>query len=166
MSAPELHPDLTLLGPLLGTWAGPGSGSYPTIEPFAYNEEITFGHVGKPFLAYGQKTRDATSGLPLHAEAGYWRPAGPGRLEVVLSHPSGLLELQLGTIEASGDGGGAVIELRSSAVVGTPTAKSVTEVHRRFELSDDGQVISYNVSMAAMGQPLTHHLHAELRKQG
>ncbi|MDH5291567.1 MAG: FABP family protein, partial [Acidimicrobiia bacterium] len=92
-------------------------------------------------------------------------PAGSGRLEVVLSHPSGLLELQLGTINGSPAGGGAVIELRSSAVVGTPTAKSVTEVHRRFELSADGQVISYDVSMAAMGLPLTHHLHAELRRQ-
>lgn len=158
MSAPELHPAVEPLRALLGTWAGPGSGSYPTIEPFAYDEEITFGHVGKPFLAYGQKTRDASSGLPLHAETGYWRPVGPGRLEVVLSHPSGLLELQLGSIE------GGVIELRSSAVVGTPTAKSVTEVHRRFELSDDGQVIRYDLSMAAMGQPLTHHLHAELRR--
>lgn len=165
MTAPALHPDLEPLRALLGTWAGPGSGSYPTIEPFGYVEEITFGHVGKPFLAYRQKTRDATSGLPLHAEAGYWRPAGPGRLEVVLSHPSGLLELQLGTIEAGAGGAGAVIELRSSAVVGTPTAKPVTEVHRRFELSDDGQTISYDLSMAAMGQPLTHHLHAELRRQ-
>lgn len=164
MSAPELHPDLEPLRALLGTWAGPGSGSYPTIEPFAYNEEITFGHVGKPFLAYGQKTRDATIGLPLHAETGYWRPAGPGQLEVVLSHPSGLLELQLGTVEP-GTGGGLVIELASSAVVGTPTAKSVTAVHRRFELSDDGQVVTYDLSMAAMGQPMTHHLHAELRRQ-
>ncbi len=159
MSAPELHPDLEPLRALLGTWAGPGSGSYPTIEPFSYNEEITFGHVGKPFLVYGQKTRDATSGLPLHAETGYWRPAGPGRLEVVLSHPSGLLELQLGTIE------GGIIELRSSAVVGTPTAKPVAEVHRRFELSEDAQVIRYDLAMAAMGQPMTHHLHAELRRQ-
>lgn len=165
MTAPALHPDLEPLRALLGTWAGPGSGSYPTIESFGYVEEITFGHVGKPFLAYGQKTRDATSGLPLHAEAGYWRPAGPGRLEVVLSHPSGLLELQLGTFEAGAAGAGAVIELRSSAVVGTPTAKPVTEVHRRFELSDDGQTISYDLSMAAMGQPMTHHLHADLRRQ-
>lgn len=159
MSAPELHLDVEPLRALLGTWAGPGAGSYPTIEPFEYLEEITFGHVGKPFLAYGQKTRDASTGLPLHAETGYWRPAGPGRVEVVLSHPSGLLELQLGTIE------GTVIELRSSAVVGTPTAKPVTEVHRRFELSDDGQVITYDLSMAAMGLGLTHHLHAELRRQ-
>jgi hypothetical protein len=144
---------------LLGTWSGSGSGSYPTIETFSYLEEVTFGHVGKPFLAYSQKTRDAETGLPLHAEAGYWRPAGDGGLEVVLAHPSGILELQLGSFD------GAVVELRSSAVLGTPTAKDVSEVHRRFELVDGGQTLRYDLSMAAVGYPLTHHLSAELHRQ-
>lgn len=160
MSVPELHPDLEPWRALLGTWAGPGQGSYPTIEPFAYNEEVTFGHVGKPFLAYGQKTRHATTGLPLHAETGYWRPSGGGaRVEVVLAHPSGILELQVGTFD------GTVFELRSAQVLGTPTAKPVTAVNRRFELAEGGSVLRYELSMAAMGLEMTHHLSAELRRQ-
>ena len=158
MTGPQLHPDLQPWQALLGTWTGSGSGSYPTIEPFDYTEEVTFGHVGKPFLAYGQKTRHATTGLPLHAETGYWRPVGAEGVEVVLSHPSGLLEMQAGTFD------GTTIELRSSTVVGTPTAKPVAEVHRRFELVDGGTVLRYDLSMAAMGLPLTHHLSAELRR--
>src|ERR1700737_895872 len=84
---PDLHPDLQALAPLLGTWQGRGSGTYPTIEPFDYLEEVAFSHVGKPFLVYGQKTKSAADGKPLHAETGYLRVPQPGHVELVLAHP-------------------------------------------------------------------------------
>ena len=65
----ELHAACEDLAPLLGTWRGPGEGHYPTIPDFAYLEELTFGHVGKPFLAMTQRTRDPQSDAPLHTEA-------------------------------------------------------------------------------------------------
>lgn len=153
---PELHPDLAAIGHLIGTWRGTGAGSYPTIEDFTYREEVTFGHVGKPFLAYGQKTRDAGTDLPLHSETGYWRLIDGRDVEVVLAHPTGILELLVGTLA---DG---VFDLSSASVVGTPTAKSVTETRRRFEVS--GDELRYEVAMAAVGVPLTHHLSATLQR--
>lgn len=152
----ELNPNIEAFRPLLGTWRGRGTGEYPTIEPFAYLEEVTFGHVGKPFLAYAQKTRDASTDLPLHAETGYWRLVDGRSVEVVLAHPTGLLEMLVGSIE------GSTIDLRSQTVAGTPTAKDVTEVTRIFEI--DGDRMRYRVAMAAVGQPLTHHLEAELSR--
>src|ERR1035441_4542747 len=94
---PELHPDLRALAPLLGAWQGRGSGEYPTIEPFDYLEEVAFSHVGKPFLIYGQKTKAAADGAPLHAETGYLRVPRPGQVELVLAHPSGITEIEVGT---------------------------------------------------------------------
>ena len=83
--SPPAHADLEPLAALLGIWRGEGEGSYPTIEPFRYSEEISFTHVGKPFLAYRQATVNLATGLPAHAEAGYWRPAGEGRVELVMA---------------------------------------------------------------------------------
>jgi hypothetical protein len=160
MTTPPLHPDCEPLGGLVGTWRGQGSGEYPTIEKFGYLEEVTFSHVGKPFLVYGQRTRDAVDDRPLHTEAGYWRPVSSDRLEIVLSHPTGVGEILEGSIDA---GTVTVFDLHTTSVSLTSTAKDVTEVHRRFEL--DGDTLRYRVAMAAVGLPLTHHLEAELHRQ-
>lgn len=157
---PELHSDLEALAPLLGTWTGRGKGVYPTINSFEYLEEVTFGHVGKPFLIYGQKTKAVADGKPLHAETGYLRVPQPGHVELVLAHPSGVAEIEVGTYSRSGDV--IEIEMTTSHVGLTPTAKEVTALGRSFRI--DGDELSYSVRMSAVGQPLQHHLDAVLRR--
>lgn len=157
----DLHPDLDALAPLLGTWVGQGAGEYPTIQPFDYLEEVVFSHVGKPFLAYSQKTKAPADGKPLHAETGYLRVPQPGHVELVLAHPSGITEIEVGKYTVNGD----VIEIEMSTTeVGlTPTAKEVNALGRSFRI--DGDELSYSVRMGAVGQPLQHHLAAVLRRQ-
>ncbi len=158
----DLHPDVELLAPLLGTWSGTGAGSYPTIEPFRYREEIVFGHVGKPFLAYRQATIRLDTGLPAHAEAGYLRGVGDGRLELVLAHPTGVAELSEG--EVTVEAGRLELRLRSVSVARTASAKEVTRVDRTITV--DGDVLRYELAMAAVGQAHQHHLAAELQRAG
>jgi len=158
--APELHPDVAVLAPLLGTWEGSGAGEYPTIDDFAYLESITFGHAGKPFLAYAQRTRHPETGAPMHAETGYLRVPRPGSVEIVMAQPTGLAEVYEGAVV----GGDAplVIDVRSTSIGSTTSAKEVTITERT--ISVNGNELQYTFRMAAVGQPLQHHLSATLRR--
>lgn len=157
---PPLHPDIAVLAPLLGEWDGTGHGEYPTIEAFDFGEHLTFGQIGKPFVAYTQRTWALDDGRRLHAEAGYWRVPGAGRIELVLAHPTGIAEVDEGTYLT--EGRTLRIELTSSVVGRTASAKEVRRIERSFRI--DGDRLDYTVRMAAVGEPVTHHLAASLHR--
>lgn len=157
-SAPPLHPACEPLRGLLGSWRGEGQGAYPTIAPFSYGEEIRWGHAGKPFLAYVQRTWALDDARPLHAEAGYLRPQADGRLELVLSMPTGHVEVSSGTWD------GRTLDLTSTSVSATPSAKDVTAVRRIVSLDPEGDTLRYVLDLAAVGQPIQRHLEAVLHR--
>ena len=157
-----IHPDLEVLSFLLGRWEGAGIGGYPTIESFRFGQEISFSHNGKPFLIYTSRTwrldEEGRIGLPLGTESGYWRPRPEGQVEVMLAHPTGIVEIYLGEIS------GTRIEMATDVVARTATAKEVTAGHRLYGLVGSGQDLAYAYDMAAMGQDLQPHLSAQLKR--
>ena len=157
----DLHPGVAALAPLLGVWAGQGAGKYPTISPFDYLEEVTFGHVGKPFLSYTQKTKAADDGRPMHAETGFLRVPSPGRVELVLAHPTGITEIDEGTLTVAGDT--IVMDLAATTIGRTASAKEVTALGRSIRV--EGDELVYTVRMGAVGQPLQDHLTATLHRK-
>ena len=157
----DLHPAIALLAPLLGTWAGRGAGEYPTIEPFSYTEEVTFGHVGKPFLSYVQRTRADDDGRPLHAETGFLRVPSAGRVELILAHPTGVTEIDEGTLSVQETT--IEMELVATAIGRTASAKEVSALGRSIRV--DGDELTYTLRMGAVGQPLQHHLTATLHRK-
>jgi THAP4-like, heme-binding beta-barrel domain len=158
----ELHPSLAPLRFLLGRWEGAGVVGYPTIESANFGQEITFSHNGKPFLSYTSRTwrldEEGNIGLPLGTESGYWRPRPDNQAEVMLAHPTGIVEIYLGEIT------GTKIELVTDAVVRTSTAKEVTAGKRLYGLI--GTDLGWAYDMAAVGQPLQSHVSAQLKRVG
>jgi uncharacterized protein YceH (UPF0502 family) len=158
---PAAEPVHGVLGALAGTWSGPGQGRYPTIEGFAYAERLEVVPIpGKPRLTWKVTTRAADDGRPLHGEAGFLRLTDDGEVEMVLATGSGLVEVSTGLAEA--DGEAVELVLSSDTIAGTPTAKAVTATERTYRV--DGDTLTYEVGMAAVGQELGPHLTATLTR--
>ena len=159
MTDPDLHPALSTIGWLVGSWWGFGIGGYPTIEGFRYEQELTFTHDGRPFLAYESRSwlvdEDGERIKPSAQERGFWRAAETG-LEVVLSHPTGIVEVYVGDVAFT------KIELATDVVARTTSAKEVTGVKRLYGKVEED--LAYAIDLAAVGQPLQAHLSARLRK--
>jgi hypothetical protein len=158
MGAPELHPDVAPLSFLLGSWIGEGTGHYSTIDDFTYGEEVRLSHIGKPYLAYTQRTWSLDDGRPLHAETGYWRLTGASHVELVVAHPNGIVEV------AEGELAGTSIALATITAAKTGSAKDVEQLTRDVRVI--GDTLTYDLHMAAVGQPLQRHLAARLTRTG
>lgn len=143
---------------LAGNWRGTGRGTYPTIEPFDYTEDLTITLHPKGFLVHQQRTEAVSDGRPLHAEVGYWRAPGPDRVELVLAHPTGVSEVCEGDIDAGR------VHLRSIVVGCSGSAKSVQSLERWYEI--EGDILRYHLSMGAVGVAHQHHLEGELHRVG
>jgi hypothetical protein len=146
------------LDALAGTWRGTGQGEYPTIAGFAYAEELSITPVpGRPLAHWRSTTRDLSNDEPRHAESGFLRATqAPGAVELVVAHGFGIVETAAGELDREH------LVLVSTGLLGTASAKSVERVERRYTL--DGDRLTYDIAMAAVGIPLTHHLRAELRR--
>ena len=155
----ELHPALAAVAGLLGTWRGEGHGEYPTISSFDYTEEVAFSPAGKPFLQYLQRTW-SPAGVPMHTETGFLRVIEGQRVEFILAQPTGQTELAEGQLEAATEG----LRFRLAArIANSASAKQVDATERDLVLA--GDVLTTRFAMAAVGQPMTHHLASELRRQ-
>ncbi|NLU68834.1 FABP family protein [Streptomyces sp. HNM0574] len=161
-AAPAPHPLLAPLTGLLGTWQGRGSGGYPTLaEDFTYAQEVTFSHDGRPFLRYEARSwllgPDGAALRPSARESGWWRLQPGGRVEALITQPTGVAEILAGQ---AGDGG---VDLTTHRVALAPTAKEVDATRRRYTVTD-GDTLDFVHDLAAVGQPLQHHLSACLRR--
>ncbi|WP_306324295.1 MULTISPECIES: FABP family protein [unclassified Streptomyces] len=160
---PDPHPLLAPVLGLLGHWHGRGRGEYPTLDSdFTYAQEVTFSHDGRPFLYYEARAWLIDDGdapvRPAARESGWWRMQPDGRVEALITQPTGIVEIMVG--RAAED----TVELAAHDVALTPTAKEVDATRRHYAFTDP-DAITFTHDLAAVGQPLQHHLSARLRRR-
>jgi hypothetical protein len=156
----DLPPELLPLAWMIGRWEGAGVVGYPTIESVNFGQEIIVSNDGRPFLEWQSRTwllNDAGEQVrPLATELGFWRPAGDGEVELLLTHPTGIVEMYHGTVEP------AKIEVRTDGVIRSPLAKEYNAGHRLYGLVESQ--LMWAMDMAAVGQPLQSHASAQLKR--
>lgn len=164
---PPLHKALGALLPYVGVWRGRGSGGYPTVDDFEFAQEVRITHDGRPFLCYESRAwliePDGTPIRPAYRESGWWRPVmegdrSTGELEILLTSPSGVMEMYLGRVE------GTRVEMVTDAVLRTATAAEVSAGQRLYGIVEGA--LLYAQEMAAVGQAMSPHLSARLQRVG
>lgn len=146
---------------LLGRWEGAGVVGYPTIESRHFGQEIEVTNDGRDFLTWRSQTwlLDSENGervKPSGTEMGYWRPLPDHEVELLLVHPTGILEMYYGTCEP------AKIMLKTDGVMRSPQAKEYNSATRMYGLVNGD--LMYAMDMAAVGQSLQSHLSAQLKR--
>lgn len=155
----DLHPSLVPVSWLLGTWHGNGRGEYPTITPYAFEQELVFAHDTRPFLHFFSRawiTDDAGNRTaPGALETGFLRPTDEG-IELVLAHPTGHAEVWYGAAD------GPRLTLATDLVARTATASEYTAGQRMYGLVEGRLMYAYD--MAAEGHEMQSHLWGQLER--
>ncbi len=160
-AGPDLHASLLPLLPLVGVWQGDGQVGYPTIEGHRYRQRVSFGHDGRPFLTYESRAvllgPDGEVLRQSAREVGWWRGGQAEEFEVLLAHPTGIVEVYAGVAT-----GLTTWELSTDVVARTRSSKEVNANRRVYGIVEGA--LLYAVDMAAVGQPLQPHLSARLER--
>ena len=158
----DLPRELAPLAWLIGRWEGAGVVGYPTIESANFGQEIVVTHDGRPFLEWQSRTwlldEEGNQLRPLATELGFWRPAEDGEVELLLVHPTGIVEMYYGKTEPT------KIELQTDGVLRSPRAKDYSAAARLYGLVNSD--LMWVMDMSAMGQPMTSHVSAQLKRVG
>ncbi|XP_058554398.1 peroxynitrite isomerase THAP4 isoform X2 [Neofelis nebulosa] len=159
---PTMNPVVEPLSWMLGTWLSdpPGAGTFPTLQPFRYLEEVYISHVGQPVLNFSFNAFHPDTHKPMHRECGFIRlKPDTNKVAFVSAQNTGIVEVEEGEV----NGQELCITSHSVARISFAKEPHVEQITRKFRLNSDGK-LEQTVSMATTTQPMTQHLHVTYKK--
>ncbi|MEO3753441.1 FABP family protein [Streptomyces sp. B6B3] len=157
----DLHPSLTPLVFLLGTWQGAGVAEFPGQEACNFGQQVTFGHDGRDFLEYASRTwlldDEGERVRPLESEVGYWRIADR-QIEAVMIRDQGVAEIWYGELAE----GKPQLDLATDAVARTAASPEYTGGKRLYGYVNGD--LMWVGEKATPSVPLRPYMSAHLKK--
>lgn len=161
---PTMNPAVAPLAWMIGRWEGVGVVGYPDMESRNFGQELVISHDGRPFLEVDSRTyllnEDGSKDRDSAREIGFFRFLENGEIELLLTHPTGILEMYVGRREAERP----VLNLATDGVMRSPAARDYTAARRMYGLVE--QKLMWVMDMAAEGHPMTSHASAQLTRVG
>ncbi|XP_018578638.1 THAP domain-containing protein 4-like isoform X2 [Anoplophora glabripennis] len=158
MQPGAIHEALNPLKWIMGTWRSINAeGSFPTIEPFTFCEEISFTSVGQPVLNYNSVTWHPTKLTPMHLESGFLRiKPGTNSVSFMVAHNFGLTSLEEGTVTEN------ILQVKTSHIGRMRFGKDpkVCEIARSYKLIEEGK-LELILLISTVNTPLDQHLKLE-----
>ncbi|KAF3823971.1 hypothetical protein GH733_008256, partial [Mirounga leonina] len=96
-----MNPVVEPLSWMLGTWLSdpPGAGTFPTLQPFQYLEEVYISHVGQPVLNFSFNAFHPDTRKPMHRECGFIRlKPDTNKVAFVSAQNTGIVEVEEGEV--------------------------------------------------------------------
>ncbi|XP_021487754.1 peroxynitrite isomerase THAP4 isoform X2 [Meriones unguiculatus] len=162
MEPPKMNPVVEPLSWMLGTWLSdpPGVGTFPTLQPFQYLEEVHISHVGQPMLNFSFNSFHPETHKPMHRECGFIRlKPDTNKVAFVSAQNTGIVEVEEGEV----NGQELCISSHSISRISFAKEPHVEQITRKFRLNSEGK-LEQTVSMATTTQPMTQHLHVTYKK--
>lgn len=156
----NLPPELLPVAWMIGRWEGAGLFDYPGTRKGRFGQELVLLNDGRPFLEWHSHTweldEEGNQIKPLAIELGFLRVPSEGQVELMLAHPTGIVEMYYGTIEP------ARLTMATDGVMRSPHAKDYTAASRLYGLVNSE--LFWVMDMAAMGHPMQSHVSAQLKR--
>ncbi|XP_031224362.1 THAP domain-containing protein 4 isoform X1 [Mastomys coucha] len=159
---PKLNPVVEPLSWMLGTWLSdpPGVGTFPTLQPFQYVEEVHISHVGQPMLNFSFNSFHPETHKPMHRECGFIRlKPDTNKVAFISAQNTGIVEVEEGEV----NGQELCVSSHSISRISFAKEPHVEQITRKFRLNSEGK-LEQTVSMATTTQPMTQHLHITYKK--
>lgn len=159
---PKMNPVVEPLSWMLGTWLSdpPGAGTFPTLQPFQYLEEVHISHVGQPMLNFSFNSFHPDTRKPMHRECGFIRlKPDTNKVAFISAQNTGIVEVEEGEV----NGQELCIASHSIARISFAKEPHVEQITRKFRLNSEGK-LEQTVSMATTTQPMTQHLRVTYKK--